>query len=136
MVGSMVAHGRRGPPPGGARADSRAGGRTAWHLPCGVVERTLPEDIAVRADGVSKVFRLPHRQVNTLKERAVHPTPPRQYEALEALRDVSLEVKRGEFFGIVGRNGSGKSTLMKCLAGIYRAADGDMWVRGRMAPFI
>jgi ABC-type polysaccharide/polyol phosphate transport system ATPase subunit len=45
-------------------------------------------------------------------------------------------VRRGEFFGIVGRNGSGKSTLMKCLAGIYRAEPGEMWMRGRMAPFI
>jgi ABC-type polysaccharide/polyol phosphate transport system ATPase subunit len=55
---------------------------------------------------------------------------------LRALNDVSFDVRRGEFFGIVGRNGSGKSTLMKCLAGIYRADSGDMWMRGRMAPFI
>jgi ABC-type polysaccharide/polyol phosphate transport system ATPase subunit len=100
------------------------------------VERSLPEDIAVRAEGVSKVFRLPHRQVHTLKERVVHPTRRQRYERLEALRDVSFEVRRGEFFGIVGRNGSGKSTLMKCLAGIYRADAGEMWMRGRMAPFI
>ena len=100
------------------------------------MERSLPEDIAVRAEGVSKVFRLPHRQVHTLKERVVHPTRRQRYERLEALRDVSFEVRRGEFFGIVGRNGSGKSTLMKCLAGIYRADAGEMWLRGRMAPFI
>src|SRR3954463_9286287 len=100
------------------------------------VERALPEDIAVRAEGVSKVFRLPHEQVHTLKERIVHPTRRRSFERLEALQDVSFDVRRGEFFGIVGRNGSGKSTLMKCLAGIYRADAGDMWMRGRMAPFI
>jgi ABC-type polysaccharide/polyol phosphate transport system ATPase subunit len=100
------------------------------------VERPLPEDIAVRAEGVSKVFRLPHRQVNTLKERVVHPTRRSSFERLQALDDVSLEVRQGEFFGIVGRNGSGKSTLMKCLAGIYRADAGEMWLRGRMAPFI
>src|SRR3954465_1010120 len=100
------------------------------------VERSLPEDIPARAEGGSKVFPLPHRQVNTLKERVVHPTRRRRFERLEALRDVSIDVRRGEFFGIVGRNGSGKSTLMKCLAGIYRADAGKMWVRGRMAPFI
>jgi ABC-type polysaccharide/polyol phosphate transport system ATPase subunit len=100
------------------------------------VERALPEDIAVRAEGVSKLFRLPHEQVHTLKERVVHPTRRRTFEALQALDDVSFDVARGEFFGIVGRNGSGKSTLMKCLAGIYRADAGEMWLRGRLAPFI
>jgi ABC-type polysaccharide/polyol phosphate transport system ATPase subunit len=100
------------------------------------VERALPDDIAVRAEGVSKVFRLPHEQVHTLKERVVHPTRRRTFDALQALDDVSFDVARGEFFGIVGRNGSGKSTLMKCLAGIYRADAGEMWLRGRMAPFI
>src|SRR3954464_5500943 len=100
------------------------------------VERALRDDIAVRAEGVSKVFRLPHEQVHTLKERVVHPTRRRTFEALEALADVSFEVRRGEFFGIVGRNGSGKSTLMKWLAGIYRADAGEMWLRGRVAPFI
>jgi ABC-type polysaccharide/polyol phosphate transport system ATPase subunit len=100
------------------------------------VERALPDDIAVRAEGVSKVFRLPHEQVHTLKERVVHPTRRRRFEALQALDDVSFDIRRGEFFGIVGRNGSGKSTLMKCLSGIYRADAGEMWMRGRMAPFI
>jgi len=49
---------------------------------------------------------------------------------------VSVDVREGEFFGIVGRNGSGKTTLMKCLAGIYRVDDGEIWIRGRLAPFI
>jgi len=96
----------------------------------------VPESVAVRVVGVSKVFRLPHERVHTLKERAVHPLRPRRFDRLEALKEVSLEVDRGEFFGIVGRNGSGKSTLMKCLAGIYRADAGKMWLRGRLAAFI
>jgi ABC-type polysaccharide/polyol phosphate transport system ATPase subunit len=100
------------------------------------VTQPLPEHIALRADGVSKTFRVPHEQVHTLKERVVHPMRRRRFDPLHALRDVSFEVPQGEFFGIVGRNGSGKSTLMKCLAGIYRADAGEMWVRGRLAPFI
>ena len=95
-----------------------------------------PDDVAVSVEGVSKTFRLPQEQVHTLKERVVHPLRRRSFERLEALRDVSFTVGKGEFFGIVGRNGSGKSTLMKCLAGIYRANAGEIWLRGRMAPFI
>ena len=49
---------------------------------------------------------------------------------------MSLEVPRGEFFGILGRNGSGKSTLLKCLAGIYRADAGSIEVGQRLSPFI
>jgi len=90
----------------------------------------------VQADGVSKTFRLPTEQVSTLKERVLHPTRRQHVDVLHALQDVSFRVRGGEVFGIVGRNGSGKSTLMKCLAGIYKADAGEMWLRGRMAPFI
>ena len=90
----------------------------------------------MRVDGVSKTFRLPLEQVSTLKERVLHPTRRQRFDELRALRDVSFAVRTGEVFGIVGRNGSGKSTLMKCLAGIYQADAGEMWLRGRMAPFI
>ncbi len=90
----------------------------------------------MQVDGVSKTFRLPQEQVHTLKERALHPFRRRRFDTLHALREVGFGVGQGEVFGIVGRNGSGKSTLMKCLAGIYQADAGEMWLRGRMAPFI
>src|SRR5215208_4333157 len=95
-----------------------------------------PDRPAVVADTVSKAFRLPHEQVSTLKERALHPLRRSTYERFEALKDVSFEVARGEFFGIVGRNGSGKSTLLKLLASIYRADRGSIRLRGRLAPFL
>jgi ABC-type polysaccharide/polyol phosphate transport system ATPase subunit len=100
------------------------------------VSRAPADDVAVRVDGVSKTFRLPLEQVDTLKERVLHPLRRQRYDELHALRDVRFDVAAGEVFGIVGRNGSGKSTLMKCLAGIYQADAGEMWLRGRMAPFI
>jgi ABC-type polysaccharide/polyol phosphate transport system ATPase subunit len=91
---------------------------------------------AVVVDGVAKRFRLPHERTHTLKERALHPMRKTQYEQLDALRDVSFTVPKGEFFGIVGRNGSGKSTLLKCLAGIYGVDKGSIAVDGRMSTFI
>lgn len=91
---------------------------------------------AVNVEGLGKTFRLPHRKYSTLKERVLHPFGTRTYDALRALDDVSLDVRSGEFFGIVGRNGSGKSTLLKCLAGIYSVDEGNVRVDGRVSPFI
>jgi ABC-type polysaccharide/polyol phosphate transport system ATPase subunit len=91
---------------------------------------------AVFVDAVSKTFVLPHERVHTLKERALHPFRRSSHDTLHALRDVSLAVEPGEFFGIVGRNGSGKSTLLKCLAGIYATDAGRIYVNGRMSTFI
>ena len=95
-----------------------------------------PAPPALRADRLSKTFRIPHRQVSTLKERVLHPFQARSFEELHAVDEVSFDVAEGEFFGIVGRNGSGKSTLLKCLAGIYEIDSGDVEVRGRLSPFI
>jgi ABC-type polysaccharide/polyol phosphate transport system ATPase subunit len=91
---------------------------------------------AVSIDGVSKTFRLPHQQYSTLKERALHPFRSTQYDELHAVKDISLEIAEGEFFGIVGRNGSGKSTLLKCIAGIYGVDHGRISIAGRLSPFI
>ena len=91
---------------------------------------------AVSVRGVAKAFRLPHQRYTTLKERALHPLARRTHDEFAALRDVSFEVRKGEFFGIAGRNGSGKSTLLKCLAGIYRVDRGDVRLAGRVSPFI
>ncbi len=92
--------------------------------------------LAIEARGVQKTFRIPTHRIDSLKERAVRPFASRDYRVFRALREVSFDVHRGEFFGIVGRNGSGKSTLLKILAGIYRADAGSIRMAGRVAPFI
>jgi ABC-type polysaccharide/polyol phosphate transport system ATPase subunit len=92
--------------------------------------------VAIRADTLHKTFRIPHEAVHTLKERALHPFRSRGFEELRAVDGVSVDIRAGEFFGIVGRNGSGKTTLMKCVAGIYGVDEGEIWIRGRLAPFI
>jgi ABC-type polysaccharide/polyol phosphate transport system ATPase subunit len=91
---------------------------------------------AVVVEGVSKKFEIPHEVSHTLKERALHPFRRSHKEVLQALNDVSFEVRKGEFFGIVGRNGSGKSTLLKCMAGIYKTDRGQIGIAGRLSTFI
>jgi ABC-type polysaccharide/polyol phosphate transport system ATPase subunit len=91
---------------------------------------------AVEISHLYKTFRLPKQRYSTLKERMLHPRASTQYDELRALRDIDVTIRRGEFFGIVGRNGSGKSTLLKCLAGIYRPERGRISITGRLSPFI
>jgi ABC-type polysaccharide/polyol phosphate transport system ATPase subunit len=59
----------------------------------------------------------------------VHRRERQTSEDFWALREVGLEVRRGESVGLVGRNGSGKSTLLKLIAGIYRPTEGRLLVR-------
>lgn len=91
---------------------------------------------AIEAQGLEKSFQIPTEKVSRLKERLINPFARGDYRQLHALRDVSFEVARGEFFGIVGRNGSGKSTLLKIMASIYAADAGRVRMAGRVAPFI
>jgi len=96
------------------------------------------KDVAIQVNHVSKNFVLPHERVDTIKSTFVQMfgSSSREVEVQHALRDISFEVKKGEFFGIVGRNGSGKSTLLKILAGIYQPSHGSVGVVGKLVPII
>jgi ABC-type polysaccharide/polyol phosphate transport system ATPase subunit len=91
---------------------------------------------SVSVSHVSKAFKIPHQQYHTIKERVLHPFRARTFDVLQAVDDISVDIRRGEFFGIIGRNGSGKSTLLKCIAGIYNIDAGTLAVTGRLSPFI
>jgi len=96
----------------------------------------MNKDIAISVKGVSKTFKIPHEKVSSIRGAVTGIFRDKSYEEFKALDDVSFEVKKGEFFGIIGRNGSGKSTLLKVLAGIYQADKGRVKVNGMISPFL
>ncbi|GAC1392493.1 MAG: hypothetical protein NVSMB46_08510 [Candidatus Saccharimonadales bacterium] len=92
----------------------------------------------ITVDNVSKNFRLPQEKSGTLKSvftRNFRHTN-KGITTQHALTNISFDVHKGEFFGIVGRNGSGKSTLLKILAGIYQPTEGGITTKGKLVPFI
>lgn len=95
------------------------------------------EEVAISVSDVSKAFKLPHEKQSSVKGLFVSMFhSKRTYERQQVLQDISFEIKKGDFFGIVGRNGSGKSTLLKMLAGIYAPDQGHIQINGKLTPFI
>jgi ABC-type polysaccharide/polyol phosphate transport system ATPase subunit len=92
--------------------------------------------VVIEVRDVHKTFRIPDHRIDSLRERVTHPLQRIEYRELQALKAISFDVHKGEFFGIVGRNGSGKSTLLKIMASIYKPDRGRIRMAGRLAPFI
>ncbi len=90
----------------------------------------------IRTKDVTKIFKIPHLRTYDLKSYIVHLAKTRKYDSLYALRDINLEIEKGEFIGLIGRNGSGKSTLLKIIAGILRPTKGEVDVQGDISPFL
>lgn len=94
-------------------------------------------DIAISVKDLSKSFRLPTERSWGLKQALFNRLRGiKGYKDQQVLDSIDLEVKKGEFIGIVGRNGSGKSTLLKLLAGIYYPSAGQIIINGSLIPFI
>lgn len=94
-------------------------------------------DIAIKVDNLSKTFKLPHEKQSSIKGMFVGLfAGKRTFEKQHVLENINFTVKKGEFFGIVGKNGSGKSTLLKLIAGIYAPNTGNIQLNGSLTPFI
>ena len=96
------------------------------------------EKVAISVKNISKDFYLPHEKSSSIKGAivSVFHKKDKSGDTQHALRNVSFDIKEGEFFGILGRNGSGKSTLLKILAEIYQPTAGSVKVEGKLVPFI
>lgn len=97
----------------------------------------MSNNIAVKIDHVSKFFHLPTEATQSLRTSLVNRFKGiKGYKEQHVLKDISFEVEKGDFFGIVGRNGSGKSTLLKIISEIYVPEKGTVTIDGKLVSFI
>jgi len=92
----------------------------------------------IKIRGVSVRYRLAKEKPKTLQEYIIHRLKGRKidYEDFWALKDINIEVRKGETLGIIGHNGAGKSTLLKVIAGVLKSTEGTVVVNGKLAPLI
>ena len=105
--------------------------------PAAEAARDQPGELIVRVRDLGKAFRRFEQQPFLLRNILMRLTgraqPPREFWPL---RHVSFEIRRGETVGVVGQNGSGKSTLLRLIAGAAYPTEGQIAVRGRIAPLL
>jgi lipopolysaccharide transport system ATP-binding protein len=107
----------------------------------------MSNDVVIRAESISKRYRISHQVKQTtlcetlpdLARRALQRLrgeATRTREDFWALKDINFEIKRGEVVGIIGRNGAGKSTLLKILSRITAPTTGRITLKGRVASLL
>lgn len=101
------------------------------------------DQLAIKVTDLSKRYNIYHKPVDRLKQSIMPKVsgllrrPPRNYfHEFWALRDVTLDVKRGETIGVIGRNGSGKSTLLQMICGTLTPTSGHIETRGRITALL
>ena len=93
-------------------------------------------DIAIKVDHVYKSFNIYYDRANTLKERMLFFARNKRREKREVLKDINLEIKKGETVALIGVNGSGKSTLLKLMTQIIFPNKGTIETRGKLTSLL
>lgn len=92
----------------------------------------MSRENAVSVKNLTKIFRIYSHASDRLKE-ALSLTKKRYSSEFMALNDINFEIKKGEFFGVIGRNGAGKSTLLKLLSKELTPTAGQIEINGRIS---
>ena len=94
----------------------------------------MSTDTIITIEDVHVGFWQNNAGIHSLKDLIVHRKSP--FKTKTILNNISLEVKKGDSLGILGRNGSGKSTLLRTIAGIIKPKRGKITVNGSFAPIL
>jgi lipopolysaccharide transport system ATP-binding protein len=95
----------------------------------------MSSDLAIHARGLGKAYAIYRRPEDRLKQMLWR-RRRRFYDEYWALRDIDLDVYRGETVGLIGRNGAGKSTFLQMICGTLTPTCGELTVNGRIAALL
>lgn len=102
-----------------------------------MAETALQPEIVIHLENISVRYRLPGERIQTFKEYAIRFIQRRiQFNEFLALHEVSLDIAKGELFGIIGQNGAGKSTMLKVISRVLIPKDGRVWIKGKVSPLL
>ena len=93
-------------------------------------------DCAIKVDNVTKKFKVYYDKANTLKERIVFWKNKNSSEERTVLKNIDLEIKKGETVALIGVNGSGKSTLLKLMTKIIYPTQGKIVTYGKLTSLL
>lgn len=97
----------------------------------------MKDDCKIKIDNLFIRYNLASENVDNLKEFVIKVIQRKLlFEEFIALKDINLEVKAGESWGIIGRNGAGKSTFLKAVCRILKPYKGSIKINGRISPLI
>lgn len=97
----------------------------------------MNSDLIIKVSNATVRFNKATESYNGLKEYVIRMLKGElMFQEFLALKDINLEIKRGESWGLIGSNGSGKSTLLKLICGILKPYKGSVEVKGTIAPLI
>lgn len=101
------------------------------------MEVAMSEQYMIDVDHVTIRFNLASEKIDNLKEYFIKLIKKElMFQEFLAVKDVSLKVKKGEAWALIGVNGSGKSTLLKAISGIMKPYKGTIQVNGSVSPLI
>ncbi len=95
----------------------------------------MNQENAIEVRKMSKHFKVEYDRANTLKERLIF-WKSGNYEIKEVLKDISLDIKKGETVALIGTNGSGKSTLLKLMTKIIYPNQGTIETDGKLTSLL
>jgi ABC-type polysaccharide/polyol phosphate transport system ATPase subunit len=101
------------------------------------VQNKMDNLVDIKLEGVTVSYRVPTERVRTFKEYSIRVLQGKiEKHSFMALKNINLEINKGEIFGVVGKNGAGKSTLLKVISRVLIPSEGRVIIRGMVYPLL